>query len=215
MAGTYEVPAEGSPNTTEDPKIKAFIKGWNESLGAGNKLEGKEIVAESIKNAQLAAEAKPFDWYTPKIIATEQTRESATFGTLTTPDEITGVVLPENGLIVVGYSAKVKSSVASEGRVAVFLGANQLRNSLSSVQENSTSGTGYNTMGTSQAGISGQAGTEAFVTTGQIVGAGSNSGGPTFIFAAAGTYTVSIQYKAVSGSITAKERKLWVGVMGV
>lgn len=35
-------------------------------------------------------------------------------------------------------------------------------------------------------------------------------GGPCYIFAAAGTYDVSVQFKATSGSVTAKNRKLWV-----
>lgn len=38
---------------------------------------------------------------------------------------------------------------------------------------------------------------------------------PLLGFAAAGTYNISVQYKATSGSITAKERKLWVAVLGV
>ena len=69
------------------------------------------------------------------------------------------------------------------------------------------------------------------VTTGQAVGAmGSNTasfyvgsvnwketmpvGSPCFIFAAAGTYDISVQFKASSGSVTAKERKLWVWSIG-
>lgn len=35
-------------------------------------------------------------------------------------------------------------------------------------------------------------------------------GGPCTIFAAAGTYTVSVQFKASSGTVTASNRKLWV-----
>ena len=35
-----------------------------------------------------------------------------------------------------------------------------------------------------------------------------------YIFAAAGTYDVSVQYKSISGSVTAKDRKLWVWTMG-
>lgn len=39
-------------------------------------------------------------------------------------------------------------------------------------------------------------------------------GGPCVIFAAAGTYDVSVQFKASSGSVTAKNRKLWVWTAG-
>jgi hypothetical protein len=66
-------------------------------------------------------------------------------------------------------------------------------------------------------------------TTGQVVGAGNGSvsyqnevrattsnlmmGGPCYIFAAAGTYVVSIQFKSTSGTVTVKGRKLWAWSM--
>lgn len=36
------------------------------------------------------------------------------------------------------------------------------------------------------------------------------AGGPCHIFAAAGTYEVGVKFKSASGTVTAKERKLWV-----
>lgn len=45
MAGTYEVPEEGSPNSTQDPKIKAFIKGQNEKLNSSNLLEDSGLAS--------------------------------------------------------------------------------------------------------------------------------------------------------------------------
>lgn len=71
------------------------------------------------------------------------------------------------------------------------------------------------------------------VTTGQVVGAVPNlsgldllyaldggayttlgdytpSGGPCYLWAAAGTYDISVQFKSATGTITVKERKLWV-----
>lgn len=72
------------------------------------------------------------------------------------------------------------------------------------------------------------------VTTGQVIGGGleigynfpttvkdgsnvnqtlttySIVGGPCFIFAAAGTYDISVQFKSTSGSVTVKNRRLWV-----
>lgn len=45
MAGTYEIPAEGSPNSTEDPKIKTFISSWNGKLNAENDLEDSGIAS--------------------------------------------------------------------------------------------------------------------------------------------------------------------------
>jgi hypothetical protein len=45
---------------------------------------------------------------------------------------------------------------------------------------------------------------------GQEYTADYGPGGVCYVFAAAGTYDVSVQFKASSGSITAKSRKLWV-----
>jgi hypothetical protein len=39
-------------------------------------------------------------------------------------------------------------------------------------------------------------------------------GGSIEVFAAAGTYTIGVKYKATSGNVTAKERKLWVATLG-
>jgi hypothetical protein len=41
-----------------------------------------------------------------------------------------------------------------------------------------------------------------------------SQGGLCLVFAAAGTYTVSIQYKSSSGSVTANTRKLWIWTLG-
>src|ERR1041385_3335738 len=100
MAGTLEIPAIGEKNTTADPKLKTGLETFNNLLEGSNKIPGTSLAAAAeITRGQLKAESKPFTWYEPKIIATEQTRENVAFGTLTTPDEITGVVLPTNGLI--------------------------------------------------------------------------------------------------------------------
>lgn len=42
----------------------------------------------------------------------------------------------------------------------------------------------------------------------------ANQFGFVVLFAAAGTYDVSVQFKSSSGTVTAKERKLWVWTMG-
>jgi len=42
----------------------------------------------------------------------------------------------------------------------------------------------------------------------------SFAAGPCLIFAAAGTYTVSVQFKSSSGSVTVKNRKLWIYTLG-
>jgi hypothetical protein len=50
------------------------------------------------------------------------------------------------------------------------------------------------------------------VTTGQVVGVVGSWGGFAVVFAAAGTYDVSVQFKSSVGSVTVKNRHLWVGV---
>jgi hypothetical protein len=39
MAGTYEIPEEGSPNSSQDPKIKTMLTGLNSKLNSSNLLE--------------------------------------------------------------------------------------------------------------------------------------------------------------------------------
>lgn len=213
------LPVAGEPNSTADPKVLGSLKTLrdetNALLNSENKIPGTSLAAAAgITSAQLNAAAKPVSWYTPKIIATEESRTNTEFGTLTTADEITGVVLPENGLIVVGYMALLKQSVSEAARAAIFVGANQLKRGAGgapAVQENlGISGIGFHNLEVGANGIVLQAnGAEAQVTTGMLNGGGCS------IFAAAGTYTISVRFKATSGSVTAKERKLWVYTLGV
>lgn len=208
--GTLSLPTIGEAVTNADPKIKTALETLNNLLDGSNLVLATKLAGE-IPNTKLSQ--SKFTWYTPKVIATEQTRENTAFGTFTTADQITEVVLPENGLILVGYSAKMKSSISSNGRVALFIGANQLKTPQNAVNEAIILETGYNTVGTTNAGIASSKAEEAFVTTGQILGGGT-SPSAVLVFAAAGTYTVSVQVKASSGSVTAKERKLWVATLG-
>jgi hypothetical protein len=58
----------------------------------------------------------------------------------------------------------------------------------------------------------------SYVATGQALGGGGAAntgvGGVCHVFAAAGTYSVNVQFRSTSGTITAKERKLWVYTLG-
>lgn len=152
-------------------------------------------------------------------IATAETRTSSSYGTLTTPDQVS-VHLPANGLLYVTYQATWQSST-NTAAAAIFLNSMQVV----------VAGPGTNTAqgavltetitddplhtashGLTTSTTSGN-GSSAPATTGQIVGDRTgNTGGPCVIFAAAGTYTVSIQFLATSGSVTVKNRKLWVRV---
>jgi hypothetical protein len=149
------------------------------------------------------------------FIAKEETRESATFGTLPTADLIKEVNVGEKGLLRIGYSARFKSSVSGAGKAAIFIGSNQLKiyTTEPKVQAATTVGTTFRQLSSSTfTGLATSTAGEAVgadVTTGQLISA-SIEGGMAELFIAAGTYDVSIQYKATSGSVTSKDRRLWV-----
>lgn len=160
------------------------------------------------------------------IIATEESRTNTAYGLLTTPDRVRNVVLPTDGLIAISYQAMWKESVIDAARVAIFVGANQLKRpstgTVPVVQDAGMTGIGtanvYNLVAASHKGLvsaASSAGYTGDVTTGQIMGGATSAdqfGGPCYVFAAAGTYDISVQFKASSGSVTAKERKLRVWV---
>jgi hypothetical protein len=174
------------------------------------------------------------------IIATEEARTDTAYGLLTTPDQVENVVMPTDGLIVVAYQALWKESVTGAARAAIFVGADQLKiahnTATPATQAAARPSTAYanlHTWGGGLASIDPAADTSQ-VTTGQVVGFHSQTpetsvnveidgsevdgplfgAGPCYIFAAAGTYDISVQFKASSGSVTAKERKLWVWTVG-
>lgn len=156
------------------------------------------------------------------IIATSEARANAAYGTLTTPDQVAGIVLPTDGLIMVMYRAIWQESVDGAARAAIFVGANQLQVAGTNgggpaAQETACGGNAATDayMHTFAGGLENQAaGASAYtgdVATGQAVGRNNTgSGGFCYIEAAAGTYTISVQFKASSGSVTVKNRKLWV-----
>lgn len=154
------------------------------------------------------------------IIATEEARTNVAFGLLTTPDRVQNIVLPTDGLIVILYDAMIKSSGAATGSAAIFIGANQLKTdqggTTSAVQAVNTAGTdSYRHISTFSGGLAASGGVwTGSVTTGQTVNNNTSASFGCAVFAAAGTYDVSVQFKATSGSVTAKERKLWVWTVG-
>jgi hypothetical protein len=188
------------------------------------KVESKHVKDGTLTRGDLSAEAKPFTWYAPKNIATEESRENIAFGVLATSDEIANVVMPENGLILVGYAATWKSSVSGAGNAAIFLGANQIKapfgvKGVPRVAAANTQGTAFSFLGSSLQGLvsAGEEFGTSQVTTGQLIGFEQELkwlGGFAVIFAEKGTYNVSIRFAAGSGKVTAKERKLWVATLG-
>lgn len=156
------------------------------------------------------------------IIATSESRTNTAYGTLTTPDQVAGVVVPANALLAVYYHATWEQSASTAARAAIFLGSNQLKIASAAgpaVQEASIGGTTSPdvVMGSFGGGLISM--TAGFytgdVTTGQVVGGlwATQSPGFAMIFAAAGTYTVSVQFKASAGSVTVKNRKLFVSTV--
>lgn len=151
------------------------------------------------------------------IVATEESRTNVAYGALGSNwDRVQNVVVPTDGLLRITYRALVKSTVAAAGRAAIFIGANQLKSQAAGgvpvVQEAPTGGTAddydwIRTIGTSGLVESAGVGQASSVTTGLPWEAIE-------VEVAAGTYDVSVQYKATSGTITAKERKLWVEAIG-
>jgi len=144
--------------------------------------------------------------YPATVIGAEQSTSSTTFVRLATPDEVTGVVLPANGLIRVGYIAIWSSTVAGAGRAILAvstLGAlPSAQNSTTEATTNGTSTTYLSTQSASTPLASGRISTEAVPVAFQSME----------IFASAGTYSVGVSFAATSGTVKVKERKLWVSV---
>jgi hypothetical protein len=150
------------------------------------------------------------------FIAAEQTRENVAFGTLATPDEAE-VVLAKEGLIGIAYQAAWKPSATNGARAALFVDGVQL--SIASGQENERQETGsqhaeagnFGALFTTGGGLRGRTPDRGGFTpaaTGQIVGFTEFEGGAVMIPAAAGAHIITVQFKAVSGLVAVKNRKL-------
>lgn len=141
---------------------------------------------------------------------------------LATPDRIQNVVLPTKGLIIVAFQAIWQNNAATNARAAIFLGANQVKiqnaTSAAPIVQEATGPTATGTttsLSSFASGLVGQgnsAGSMTEVATGQLVSTSlTTPGGFAVIFAAAGTYDVSIQFKNnVAGTTTVQNRHLWV-----
>jgi len=193
-------------------------------------------------------------WSGSSIIAATESRTNTAYGTLTTPDQVAGLVLPTNGIIEVLYQATWQESVTGAARAAIFIGANQMQiatdaiagSNAATVQEQAKTAAGTANfdmpLASSPIGLvgvttSGKSTGHSDVTTGQAIGLlgfggnvraeivdpGNSSnvtaisvamgfGGPVQLFLNAGTYTISVQFKSSSGSVTAKNRRLYCRV---
>jgi hypothetical protein len=210
----------GNPVTATNGRLEVWV-----DEGRYNLI----ISSGSFTTYTQAFEAKAGATRGKVAIATTETRSSSSYGLLTTPDQVSNLILPTDGFIAVLYHATWSNT--GSGRAAIFLNSIQAKvgtnNGAAAIQEVDVTGTvndGW--LHTSATGLLSQAqvgSAVSDVTTGQIIahtgtgGGGGLSnvaagGGPCYLFANAGTYSVSIQYKATSGVVSAKNRKLWAWV---
>jgi hypothetical protein len=214
-------PVIGAPFASEAAKVDAALQAIR-SWAAGN-VDNANFATAELQRLGLS------DATTVRrgvsAVTGSDSRTGATYATMPTPDRVTGVQLQSNGLLFIAYQAAFSSSVPSAGSAAVFLNSNQLKVAAAPapvVQEAATpAGTLPAPLATTALGLACDTGAAATaytgdVTTGQIVGVFQNLGvnafygGPLVVKAAAGTYTVSVQFKASSGSVTASNRLLAV-----
>ena len=156
-------------------------------------------------------------------IATEQAVTTTSFLSMETPD-MAEVTVPEGGLVVMGYQALVKESVTGAGRAAIFIGSNQIQTSSAdnrSLAQETSFGSGTHTaeqfmpLATWPQGLNSQNNAyelTTFPSTGYAIGAPSGGGLCSIMITSAGTYRIGVQFKSSSGSVTVKQRHLWVWV---
>lgn len=237
------MPAVGELSTTADPKVLAALQSLVATVNALTTSNFADDAVTADKLAAVVAAAAGLNETSATrrgkcIIATEETRNNAAYGKLTTPDQVSSVVLPTDGLLLVGYQARWKENSGvglSAARAAIFMGANQLKSATSldpsvpiaheAIMGPANNAGTYRTLATGSWGLATAAQTGAStyggdVTTGQLLGAHDNdsigatglrSGGFCVIFAAAGTYDVSVQFK---GDVSVRDRKLWALSLG-
>ena len=237
------IPTSGEVNSTADPKIRTALNtliATINDLGEANFADGA-VTADKIAAAAAEDVGLSQTGYVRRgatEIAGSEARANTAYGKLATPDEVSNVVLPSAGLIFVVYHALWQESVVGAARAAIFVESTQLNtasiDSAAAAQEartNVSSGTGKNLpLISCPGGLMSNPNTGAFAPSSnateslpQIAGgvdpriAGYSFqpyGGVCAIMAAAGTYDVSVQFKATSGTVTASKRHLWVWTLG-
>lgn len=171
------------------------------------------------------------------VVNTEDTYNLTLFGEATpNPDRVSQVTMPTDGLMYIGAIGRYKCTVLGDDlsglgcQIAIHINSNQLKVpdsgqaapvAQSSVWNNFAATNTYKPFGSYHGGIASIGGTVAQsddVTTGQILSIGTLGDGSKYVapggffimFAAAGVYDISLRYKVSSGTITVKNRKLWV-----
>jgi hypothetical protein len=228
------LPVIKEKRTTAEPKVDTALQAletWaNGNVGLEN-MENKGVLEEKLSTAlQTKVNEKTAGGTMKKsIIATEEERTSAVFGTLTTPDEVE-VEMVANGLIAVWFQATWQESVAKTANAALYMNANALV-----ITKTTSAGASApsSAAAMAQIGYAGKyvplwsysgglttptvqpnTGYTADETTGQIVGGASGTergvGGPCWIFASGPEkYKISVRFASSSGTVKVKKRKLW------
>jgi hypothetical protein len=185
------------------------------SSGKGKRIGTAGLSDGAITVAKLAPDVQslsPDVTYPLLEIDTEETTTSATYTSLTTPDVIPSVDLPNGGLIYVYYRAVAKVS-ANDASFAPFLGSTQVAQAAggAAVVSGTTNDASFGVIGNTSAstGLGEVAGAwTSDLTTGQLL---THAAPPLVIFADPGTYDVGIRFKQnTAGTFTAKNRKLAV-----
>jgi hypothetical protein len=190
--------------TADEKKALPDVRGWLENLATT--LDGKLPHVKACYNFNA------------------DTFSQAAYAQATNPDRVQNVIVPTNGLIAINFVGMWKASAAGTFSAAIFIGSNQIKvaniasGGAPTVQEISVSpgaATGYTFYHSTRGGLDGSmaAGSDAsLVTTGMVqpITNATNGGGPVWVWLAAGTYDISVQYKNTAGSLSIKERRLWV-----
>lgn len=188
-----------------------------DSLGTGSitedKLANGAVTSPKISSAVLASlglSDGAIIRQGKSIVPTEETRAVATLGSLTTADQVQ-VTLATEGLIYVVFMAEIKETVADAGIVELRLDTGGFAGPANGLQANGTAINVYGGVITSDM-FSGVGGGLHFVNT--MASATQQPAMVHAVRATAGVRTVSVAYGATTGTIFAKNRRLWVWTRG-
>jgi hypothetical protein len=209
----FSLPSIGELVSLSDPKIRQALSDIKDVING--ELDDTNIDSDLLASLGYSSDAlKRRDVIS---IDTEETTSSSSFTTLTTPDIVENIVVPEGGILFIHYQALWKSAVNGANVFAApFINGTQLNfgvpGAVPTVQQaqdnkgfwmflysscnggglmSEGEGTGHSSFGASPLGLTNLAGVP--------------------VIADAGTYDIDIRFKAAGGtSVSVKERKLAV-----
>lgn len=199
--------------------------------GPGNTASGDQVMDNFdslwVARDALAQPGRIVSGAPAHYTAGQEVTNSTSYVALTTPDTVSGLVVPTEGIIVVQFTALWKVT-GGTGFAAIFIGANQLKaatnaGGAAAIQDTQTTNGFVSTIQSTGQGLSNNSGTVASdstnVTTGQAINAGATtSAAECKIFGLpAATYSISVLFKNSVGGANqtqVKERHLWCRVEG-